>query len=123
MVGAALAGALDYYRFPESGDGWGGPFSGQVFRHQIFRELAGRLSFGSIVETGTHRGSTTGFLHEVSRLPVLTVEADRRNYGFSRARFLWNRAIHVVHGDSRAILEDSAVLAPGEKTVFFYLDA
>jgi hypothetical protein len=39
----------------------------------------------AIIETGTHRGTTTAFMAETD-IPGYTIESDAHSYGFARAR-------------------------------------
>lgn len=124
ILSPAFLGRLDYYRFPEQAASWGGPFNGQQFRQRMFQELLKTVRFDMIVETGTFRGTTTEYLASVSKLPVLTVEADARCYGFARTRLRKLSNVSQANDDSRAflahILDGDAVAT---KTAFFYLDA
>jgi hypothetical protein len=118
------AGIGDYWRRPEWRQGWGGPFNGQEFRQRLFIELCDRLPFVGIVETGTHRGTTTEYFRRATRLPIHSFELDPRNCGFARARLMFLRDVHLHRCESRTGLVDLAtsnVLPPGP--VFFYLDA
>jgi hypothetical protein len=115
---------LDYWRRPEWRETWGGPFNGQAFRQRLFVELCGRVPFAAIVETGTHRGSTTAYFRRTTRVPVHSFEISPRHHGFARARLWLARNAHLYRGDSRAgiaALAESASLPSGP--VFFYLDA
>lgn len=123
-LGPKLLGMIDYYRYPEYRQSWGGPFNGQTFRQQIFVDLANAVELDLIVETGTYRGTTTEYLRRTAKVPVYTVEHDQRSYGFSKMRFGLRRGIKVSNSDSRSFLRGltkKAVLK--DKTVFFYLDA
>jgi len=82
------------------------------------------LPLHSIVETGTYRGTTTAYLAAVTALPIYTVEADRRNQGFSFAMLRQCNNVRRYSGDSRQLLRRLAA-TPGfpDKTVLFYLDA
>jgi hypothetical protein len=124
FLSPSLLGWLDYYRFPEHAASWGGPFNGQHFRQTIFKELLGAVRFDLIVETGTFRGTTTEYLASVSNLPVLTVEADKRQHGFARARLRRFANITTANEDSRVfltrLLEGNRISG---QTPFFYLDA
>ncbi len=119
-----IKGILDYYRRSIGAEFSAGPFNRQQFRQRIFKEILGRCRFAMILETGTYRGTTTEHMQRESRLNVHSVESDPRNYGFCRARFLWNRRIHVGLGDSRSFLRtfcDGA--GPENGPTFIYLDA
>jgi hypothetical protein len=114
----------DYWLRPGLRDCWGGPFNGQEFRQRLFVELSARVPFVAVVETGTHRGSTTGYFHRVTRLPVHSFEADARNHGFARARFMFSPNVRLHRCDSRSGLARLAASnALPEGAVFFYLDA
>src|SRR5215475_2610190 len=86
FVPGQILGAIDYVRFPSRVTGWGGPFNGQSARCALFREIVAKLCPRAIVETGTNVGTTTESMAQTA-LPVYTIEADPRNYGFVRARF------------------------------------
>jgi predicted O-methyltransferase YrrM len=125
LLGDQLLGAIEYARYPERAAAWGGPFNGQLFRQALFRELIGQLQPAAIVETGTYLGTTTEFMADTG-LPVFTIEAHPRRYGFSRARFLRRRNVTLLHDDSRAGLRtlfDGPLRDLADRTVFFYLDA
>ena len=79
--------------------------------------------YNSIVETGTFRGVTTEFMASNSPVCVYSIEANRRNYGFSRARLRRVRNVELYCGDSVMHL---ALLLPRlllRGSGFFYLDA
>lgn len=103
---------------------WGGPMNGQTRRQQLVRELIRHLDVAAVVETGTHRGTTTQFLWSLTGGPVFSVEADPRFHHFARRRLSSLRGVHLHLGDSRAFLRR---LAHNEslpmRDVFFYLDA
>lgn len=124
LLSPSLLGRLDYYRFPELAASWGGPFNGQHFRQAIFKELLRAVRFDLIVETGTYRGTTTEYLASVSNMPVFTVEANKRLYGFARARLRRFSNITISNEHSRRfltrLLEGNVISG---KTPFFYLDA
>ena len=125
LISERIVGHLDYYRFPERGHIWGGPFNGQQSRAALFRSLMDHLSPAAIVETGAYLGTTTEFFADFSR-PVFTVENDPRAYGFARARLWKRRNVILLPGDSRQALRkllDGPRLSLRASTVFFYLDA
>jgi hypothetical protein len=124
IVPGSVLGAIDYVRFPSLAVA-GGPFNGQPARQVLFHALTARLRPDAIVETGTHRGTTTDFMAQTG-LPVFTIELDARLYGFASARLQRRRNITLLRGDSRATLrnlftERLRILAT--RTLFFYLDA
>ena len=71
LIGERLTGHLDYYRFPERGQIWGGPLNGQQSRAALLRSLVERLSPAAIIETGTYLGTTTEFFADFGQ-PVFT---------------------------------------------------
>ena len=124
ILGDKLLGAIEYYRYPDSRESWGGPFNGQKVRQRIFLELIEKINFSAIAETGTYRGTTTEFMHNSSGLPVYTVELHPRNFGYVRCRFFLRRSIVPFHDDSRSFLRRLVKNRPFiEKRTFFYLDA
>ena len=125
ILGEVVLGAIDFVRFPELGEAWGGPFNGQSSRMELFRSLVECLSPVAIVETGTYLGTTTEFLAEFG-VPVFTIEGHLRNYGFARARLWWRRNVMLCRGDSREELRralDERLRSFARQTIIFYLDA
>jgi predicted O-methyltransferase YrrM len=122
-LGEARVGGLEYRFRRGLRAGFGGPLNGSPFRRQAFEALvkAGRVK--AVVETGTFRGTTTEYFADAG-LPVYTVEAAPRFYGFARARLKGRANVRLVLGDSRSFLvglaDDPAV---PKSDVFFYLDA
>jgi hypothetical protein len=117
-------GMLNYIKAPERGAGWG-PFNGQTARQALFVDILIKIGPHAIVETGTSLGATTEFMSQ-AELPVFTIEARPRDYGFARARFWRKRNVKLLYGDSRMGLHKlfDGVLRPlSELTIFFYLDA
>lgn len=120
-----LKGSLDYLRHPERGERWGGPFNGQRARVALFESIAVKCSPVAIVETGTYLGTTTEYL-AATRLPIYSVEYDRRTYGFAKTRLWRQRNVHLKRGDSRAALRawlDGPLHNYCGGPVLFYLDA
>jgi len=125
LLGEKTWGTLQYYRRPEQGDGWGGPFNGQPNRVRIFRSIVAAVHPAAIVETGTYLGTTTEFMARTG-VPVYTVESQPRNYGFARARLRRTSNISIRFGDSRAALRSffgGPLASKVDKTIFAYLDA
>ena len=88
------------------------------------RELLGAVAFDGVVETGTFRGVTTGWLRRLSRLPVWSVEAERRYYHYTRLRYALVPGIRLALGDSRAYLRRLAHdPRTRDRRLLFYLDA
>ena len=117
-------GMLDYIKSPDQGAGWG-PFNGQTARQALFVDILTKTGPHAIVETGTFLGATTEFMSQAG-LPVFTIEAHPRNYGFARARFWRKRNVKLLYGDSRTGLHklfDGALHPLFRLTIFFYLDA
>jgi hypothetical protein len=124
VVGDKLLGMCDYYRFPELGKAWGGPFNGQALRQQMFCELLGILELEAIIETGTYLGTTSEYLYEKARVPIYTVEQNPRFFGFAKARLAGIKGVRVHLNDSRNFLRQIASeKSLLDKRVLFYLDA
>jgi predicted O-methyltransferase YrrM len=103
----------------------GGPFNGQKARARLFQDLIGCLQPQAIIETGTFLGTTTEFMAEAG-LPVFTIEAHPRSFGFALARLRPCRNVTLLKGDSRAMLRslfDGPLRRSGNGTLLFYLDA
>ncbi|MDX2096506.1 MAG: hypothetical protein SFW36_01910 [Leptolyngbyaceae cyanobacterium bins.59] len=99
-------------------------FNGQILRKQIFQELITRLDFQVILETGTWTGNTTGYMAEVSGLPVFSTEINPRYHAIAQMRLAKFENITLENLDSRQFLEKMAK-NPNltQLTAFFYLDA
>lgn len=94
--------------------------NGQRGRRRMVRDLCTFMDPDYIVETGTFRGGSTGFLADVGSCQVFSVEASERFYTFARWRLRRND-VHLTLGDSREFL---AGLPLGEDArILFYLDA
>lgn len=118
-------GYFDYLAGNVTANRWGGPFNGQAGRREIFNAIAHLQKPTLIVETGTYRGTTTEALAEVG-VPVVSIEGQRRNYGFARARLRRWQNVSVRLGDSREGMRDlfhqlGSITKPGG--LFAYLDA
>jgi hypothetical protein len=118
-----LAGRIDLLR-PSFRGSWGGPLNGQLRRQQIVRDLACRIPFDRVIETGTYRGTSTEFFSAVIGAPVETVEANPRFFAYSSRRLAVLQNVHVMLGDSRTLLREIAA-RPGasNESMFIYLDA
>ncbi|MFF9869591.1 hypothetical protein ACF1G0_30020 [Streptomyces sp. NPDC013953] len=124
-VSAALPTAISFRTdllFPRLSMRELGPFNGQLKRQKIIRELLTMISFDEIVETGSFRGTTTRFLHDVSGLPVHSAEIDERFYRYAAVKCRGLPGIHLHHEDSRKMLQ-SLSKRPGNPALLFYLDA
>jgi predicted O-methyltransferase YrrM len=126
LVGPSRLGMLDYLLELRSNDPWGGPFNGQKARQDLFRHLLQACRPAAIVETGTYRGSSTDFMAECSKLPVYSVEADARNYGFAKMRLRKHHNVKLSLGDSREFITKFIEVEANKYTsraLLFYLDA
>ena len=96
-------------------------FNGQEVRKAIFCQLLAKCKFSVLAETGTCGGETTGYMAEVSGLPVFSceVEADRHWLAMDR---LAGMNCQLYLGESVAFLKQFANYAKNRPT-FFYLDA
>lgn len=129
LVAASLPdtakGAIDYFRFPSMRESWEGPLNGQIMRQKLYRTLLETVRPVAIIETGTFRGATTELFAE-SGLPVYSMEALGRNYGFARVRLHRSKNVKIMHIDSREGLR-RVLTGPLARQLaaplFFYLDA
>jgi hypothetical protein len=125
LLGEKRIGAIDFYFRPKLKDRWGSYLNGQEGRKAIFLELIAAFDFSAIIETGTFRGSTTGYFHQASGLPVYSVETSPRFFEYARLRHKNTSDIHISYGDSRQYLRDLIALAKidPDRPVLIYLDA
>jgi hypothetical protein len=125
LLGEKLIGTLDFYFRPKLRDRWGSYLNGQEGRKAIFLQLMDTFDFSVIIETGTFRGSTTGYFHESSGLPVYSVENNERFCEYARLRHKRSPNIHISLGDSRQFLRDLIAQETIDMTqpVLIYLDA
>jgi hypothetical protein len=125
LLGDKIVGGFDYYRHPRLRTSWEGPFNGQPARQALFNAIIAKIRPQASIETGTYFGTTTDFMASTG-LPVFTIEADSRRFGFARARFWRRRNVTLLNGDSRAMLQRLFVQLLGQLVdhpLFFYLDA
>jgi hypothetical protein len=110
-------------KLKKGSDGYGGPFTGQLRRQEIFREIMRAIPFKAIVETGTYRGETTAFFAQFG-VPVFTVESQLYDHYVSSLRLRSQKNVHPSFGDSREFLRQLQIKPefPREH-VLFYLDA
>jgi hypothetical protein len=126
LVGPFRLGMLEYLLGRRSKDPFGGPFNGQKARQDLFRHLLRACRPAVIVETGTYLGSSTEFMAERSGLPVFSVEADARNYGFAKMRLRKRDNVKLSLGDSRQFIMkfiDAEAPKYAGHPLLFYLDA
>jgi predicted O-methyltransferase YrrM len=126
LVGPSRLGMLEYLLGRRSKDPFGGPFNGQNARQDLFRQLLQACRPAVIIETGTYLGSSADFMAESSRLPVFSVEADARNYGFAKMRLRKHDNVKLSLGDSRQFITkfvEAEHLRYAGHPVLFYLDA
>jgi hypothetical protein len=120
-VSPSAAAAIDWVQ-PRSHTSWGGPLNGQIGRRRMVICLSEVVRPDFIVETGTYRGETTGFLANLIDGPVFTVEANERYGRFARWRLSGRRNVRLASGDSRDFLRKLAGRRGGQRALF-YLDA
>lgn len=99
------------------------PLNGQKIRTEIFLRILSAGRWGQIIETGSFLGATTKFFAKTG-LPVITIEANQEYHAYTQLRFLFQKRVTVLSGDSRKVL---AALALDKRLTgepcFFYLDA
>lgn len=117
-----LAARVDFFLVPAFRQAWGGPFNGQAARAALVKSILEACPFDAIVETGTHRGTTTEYLRRISNLRVFSVESSPRYFAFSKLRFRHDDGVVLQHGDTRDFL-GSLTKTCRDALLFFYLDA
>ncbi|MFO1538370.1 MAG: hypothetical protein ACKOVH_11225 [Actinomycetota bacterium] len=126
QTGAAIrnAGGLarDLTRRHELDQAWGGPMNGQERRREALAWCIDALGIGVAVETGTHRGTTTAWFAGLG-LETHSAEQFWRYHAYARVRFRHEPRVHLVRGDSRAMLRDLVTTTDLDAPTLFYLDA
>src|SRR3984893_2850566 len=125
LVGPSRLGMLDYLLGRRTGP-LARPFNGQEVRQDLFRHLLHACRPAAVIETGTYLGSSTEFMAECSRLPVYSVEADARNYGFAKMRVRKHDNVKLSLGDSREFITkfiEREENRYSSRALLFYLDA
>jgi predicted O-methyltransferase YrrM len=90
----------------------------------MVQQLAAAIEFDRILETGAFRGTSTAFFAAVFRVPVQTVESNRRFHAYSSRRLAGIANVSVELGDSRWFLARVAETTSAKtEAVFIYLDA
>src|SRR4029077_5924129 len=118
-----IAGAIDY-RASAALDPLGGPFNGQENRRLLFDDIVKKLGVEAIVETGTHRASTTAYMARATGLPVYSCEVNPRLFAYSRRRLEALPNAAVTMQDSAVFLRSAELDGRiRNRRVFFYLDA
>jgi hypothetical protein len=121
---APAAAAFEYIAKPHRRRAFGGPLNDQAFRRLIVEGVISACEVRVIVETGSHRGTTTEFFATSGVDRVFTVEYVSRFFWYTRMRLRKHPGVHVLKGDSRealtSIARDHELLA---KPTLFYLDA
>jgi predicted O-methyltransferase YrrM len=106
------ASALDR-ALPQQSGWWSNAFNSQEGRSDLFLRIIGALSPAALVETGTYRGTTTGFMADHFAGPIFTCESDTRWYLTARANLARFPQVNVRNQDSR----DSTTSMPtGKRT-------
>jgi hypothetical protein len=111
-----------YYFYKELRNTHNGPFNNQDKRKDIFNELNKLFNPGKLIETGTFRGNTSEYMAKQTEKKVYTSETNKLSFGFSYARFLFNKKVKVYNTDSRIFLKQIIQKFSNQK-LFFYLDA
>jgi hypothetical protein len=117
-----LFAARDFYTRRRLRASFGGPLNDQAYRRLILDALVAALEVDRIMETGTHRGTSTALFRNLAE--TWSIEANPRFHWFARYRFRGAPGVHLLQGDSRERLRELALrpeLTAG--STLFYLDA
>jgi hypothetical protein len=100
-----------------------GPMNGQAARLEIVRSIIEKCEIEQIIETGTHRGTTTEWFSQFS-IPVFSAEIQPRFASFARRRLAGRPNVHIENLDSVVALEHwSEASDIVSRRTLFYLDA
>ena len=95
------------------------PFNGQKIRKKMIDEIFLKLKPNMIVETGTYLGNTLDYFLTFN-IPTYSIEMNEKFYYIAKSRFLENKNLNLVLGDSASFLKE---LKNYEDTILVYLDA
>ena len=97
--------------------------NGQTARLEIVRSIIEKCEIEQIIETGTHRGTTTEWFSQFG-LPVFSAELLSRFAAFARRRVAGRTNVHIENFDSiEALNRWSNIPGIASKRTLFYLDA
>lgn len=115
-LGSHLIGK-DYWIQPNVG------LNRQAKRKQIFGQIIKMIPFTGIVETGTNLGFSTGYMSNITSLPVFTCEIDPMRYDTSKQLLEpYFEKIKLFCANSVDFLKDLTA-SKKQELLFFYLDA
>ena len=115
-LGSHLVGK-NYWREPNVG------LNGQAKRKQIFEQIVKMIPFTGIVETGTNLGNSTGYMSNISSLPVLTCEIDPMRYNTAKQLLgPYFDQVQLFCANSVDFLKE-LTSSKRDELFFFYLDA
>jgi hypothetical protein len=90
-----------------------------LVKQSIVRHYAKRFALGTLVETGTYLGDMIDATqHDFAA--IYSIELDRALHDRAKLRFAGHKHIHLVHGDSGAVLP--GVLDAIHEPALFWLD-
>lgn len=120
---SVLAAGFDFANSSVRGSG-DGPFNGQMGRVNIFHALLDACEISCIVETGTYRGATTGYMAKYFNERIYSCELNPRYFYYAKWRLASFTNVTLLLVDSRYFLAGllQRRLLQG-KSVFFYLDS
>lgn len=98
-------------------------FNGQLERKQLFKGIVTTCGIEALVETGTWIGNTTGYMAEMTQLPVYSSEINPRFYQLAKRRLANFTNIHLAQLDSCQFLRQLSTGDIVTQCVFFYLDS
>jgi predicted O-methyltransferase YrrM len=117
----SAASSLDL-ELPQKPGWWSNAFNGQDGRGRLFLKILEVLQPAVLVETGSFRGTTTGFFAERFKGPIFTCEVDPRWYLTAKATLARFPHVDIRRQDSREFLEALSVEIKNDM-LLYYLDA
>ena len=92
----------------------------QPYKHKIIKKYAKNYSLNIFIETGTYLGNTINSVKKIFK-EIYSIELDKTLYLKAKHKFIENKHINVILGDSSEKLPE--ILSKIDEPCLFWLDA